>query len=95
MPSKTWSIMACGTPIIAAFDTDSELADAINAANAGVCIEPENAELLANTILRMAENEAKKYCGGRDYAIENASREKCIEKYVNTVKSALEEANNI
>lgn len=82
MPSKTWSIMACGTPIIAAFDTDSELAETIALANAGVCVEPENADALSEAILRMADGGAKQYCGGRDYAVENASREKCVRKYV-------------
>ncbi|MBQ9115858.1 MAG: glycosyltransferase family 4 protein [Clostridia bacterium] len=82
MPSKTWSIMACGTPIIAAFDTDSELAETITQAGAGISVEPEDAELLASAILRMAEGEAERYSGGREYAIEHASREKCVRKYV-------------
>ena len=83
MPSKTWSIMACGTPIVAAFDTDSELAETIAQANAGICVEPENEEALSNAILSMVDD-AKKYSGGRDYAVENASREKCVEKYVHS-----------
>lgn len=82
MPSKTWSIMACGTPIVAAFDTDSELAETIALANAGVCVEPENADALSDAILRMADGGAVKYTGGRDYAVENASRETCVRKYV-------------
>ena len=81
MPSKTWSIMACGTPIIAAFDTDSELAETIALANAGVCVEPENADALSTAILSMVDG-AVQYNGGRDYAVENASREKCVRKYV-------------
>lgn len=85
MPSKTWSIMACGTPIVAAFDTDSELAETISCANAGVCVEPENAEALAEAILRMADGEASRYVGGREYAVENASREKCVQKYVEAI----------
>ena len=50
IPSKTWSIMACNTPIIACFDTDSELADILNKSGAGICIEPENAEVLSEFI---------------------------------------------
>ncbi len=85
MPSKTWSIMACGTPIIAAFDTDSELAETIAKANAGISVEPENADALTDAILGMVDS-AEKYNGGRDYAVENASREKCVKKYVEAVE---------
>ena len=89
MPSKTWSIMACNTPIIASFDTDSELAEVLEKANAGVTVEPENAEKLANAILEMANGNAAGFTGGREYAVENASKEKCTAKYVETIKQLL------
>lgn len=89
MPSKTWSIMSCETPIIAAFDTDSELAEVLEKANAGVTVEPENAEKLANAILEMANGNAAGFTGGREYAVENASKEKCTAKYVETIKQLL------
>lgn len=89
MPSKTWSIMACETPIIAAFDTDSELAEVLEKANAGVTVEPENAEKLANAILEMANGNAAGFTGGREYAVENASKEKCTAKYVQSIKQLL------
>ena len=81
MPSKTWSIMACGTPIIAAFDTDSELAEIISRADAGMCVEPENADALAAAISEMASGE-KRFDGGRAFAEEYASRKKCVGRYV-------------
>ena len=87
MPSKTWSIMACNTPIVAAFDTDSELAEVIEKANAGVAVEPEDPDKLANAILEMAAGKAGQYNGGRVYAINNASRDICTRKYVDVVKS--------
>ena len=84
MPSKTWSIMACGTPIIAAFDTDSELAEIISVANAGICVEPENSVALADAVEVMASGEGR-FDGGRDFVCENASKEKCVKKYVSTL----------
>ena len=81
MPSKTWSIMACNRPIVAAFDTDSELSEILKSANAGICVEPENAELLAQAIGEMKEN-THRYTGGRDYVCKNASRTVCVSKYV-------------
>lgn len=88
MPSKTWSIMACNTPIIASFDTDSELAEIIREANAGVCVEPENAEKLSEAILNSVG--AESFNGGRDYVMENASRDKCVARYVDAVKACME-----
>ncbi len=92
MPSKTWSIMACNTPIIAAFDTDSELAEVIEKANAGVTVDPEDADKLANTILEMADGKATDFVGGRAYTLENASKEGCTAMYVETVLSALKQS---
>lgn len=87
MPSKTWSIMACNTPIIASFDTDSELAEIIEKANSGVCVEPQNADQLANEILSMFNGKASGFTGGREYTLANASKEKCTAKYVETILS--------
>lgn len=81
MPSKTWSIMACSTPIIAAFDTGSELAEVLSRANAGGCIEPENAQLLAEKI-KDASRLEKLECNSRNYVSENASKAACVKKYI-------------
>ncbi len=89
MPSKTWSIMACNTPIVAAFDTDSELAEIIKESNAGVCVEPEDAEQLAQKIEQIRED-ITQYNGGRSYVCENASKTVCVEKYIKILKAAKE-----
>lgn len=87
MPSKTWSIMACNTPIIASFDTDSELAEIIQKANAGICVEPESAAALAQAIL----DNSLKNSNARKYVEKYASKEACVEKYLNALETA---ANN-
>lgn len=89
MPSKTWSIMACNTPIIAAFDTESELAAVLKEANAGVAVEPENADALAKEILSQMEVSSD-YNGGRDYVLENASKDVCTKKHIDVMKSMIE-----
>lgn len=95
MPSKTWSIMACNTPIIAAFDTDSELAQIIGKSGAGVCTEPEDAKALAEAVLEMAEKKhGGEECHSRDYVLENASKNVCVEKYVETVADAFKSVND-
>ena len=84
MPSKTWSIMACNTPIIASFDTDSELADIIKKAQAGFSVEPEDAKALADAILE-AKNK-KLTSQGREYVLKYASKDVCAKEYVNQME---------
>lgn len=81
MPSKTWSIMACNTPIIASFDTDSELAAILRQSGAGVCTEPENPQALANAV-KAAAGATVSSNGGRQYAVEHASKTACVAAYV-------------
>lgn len=85
MPSKTWSIMACGTPIVAAFDTDSELAEIITRANAGVCVEPEDAVALAEAVLDMKERSAC-YANGREFVMQHADKKACVAKYIDVLR---------
>lgn len=86
MPSKTWSIMACNTPIIAAFDTDSELAEILKTSHAGICVEPENANALAEAIDAFAKGENQRYKeNGRPYVTANADKKICTGRYVDTI----------
>lgn len=93
MPSKTWSIMACNTPIIASFDMDSELADILNRNNLGICVEPGNAEQLAEAIEGQAAN-PHLFSPGRIYVETHASKKACVSKYVETVENAVELKKN-
>lgn len=81
MPSKTWSIMACNTPIIASFDTDSDLADVIRDSGAGKCVDPEDVEALCKAIKKRKENTVLAY-NSREYVKQNASKESCVNKYI-------------
>lgn len=82
MPSKTWSIMACNVPIIASFDIDSELARILEQADAGICVEPENAEHLSKVILNQYINKNNIKCNARDYVVNNISKNYCTDMYV-------------
>lgn len=84
MPSKTWSIMACNTPIIASFDTDSELAQIIEKANAGLCVEPEVPDALAAAICRIQKENI--FTDGRAYACQFASKTVCVQEYVKAMR---------
>lgn len=86
MPSKTWSIMACNTPIVASFDTGSELDLIVSAAKAGICIEPENSDKLSETILEYKEKNNRNMNAGRQYVINHASKETCVDKYIDILE---------
>lgn len=90
MPSKTWSIMACNTPIIASFDTDSDLADVIRDSGAGCCVEPGDVDVLADAIeanyLEWKQGK-QKHLNLRGYVQTYASKEICVNRYIETIKS--------
>lgn len=90
MPSKTWSIMACNTPIIASFDTDSDLADVIRDSGAGKCVEPGDVQELLDAIkakYQLWKLGIKKGLNLREYVKENASKEKCVGRYIEVIIS--------
>ncbi|MBR2339946.1 MAG: glycosyltransferase family 4 protein [Clostridia bacterium] len=85
MPSKTWSIMACNTPIIASFDTDSELARIIEKAGAGVCVEPESVDALTEAIEDCFKNRENLKCTAREYIHKNSSKAVNVEKNIKII----------
>ncbi|MCR5575454.1 MAG: glycosyltransferase family 4 protein [Oscillospiraceae bacterium] len=88
LPSKTWSIMACNTPIIASFDTDSDLADVLRESRAGWCVEPGDPHRLAEAILNARQSRDEQKADIRGYAMATASREACVESYVAELRNA-------
>lgn len=82
LPSKTWSIMACDTPIVASFDTDSELARILETEKLGICVEPENVDKLAETIKMQYLSKDVPQNSAREFVLQYAAKEKCVEKYI-------------
>lgn len=80
MPSKTWNIMACNTPIIASFDVDSDMAEILEDSGAGTCVEAGSIEALAQEIIRMSQGKIQK-CNLREYVQNHADRKLCTSKY--------------
>lgn len=85
MPSKTWSIMACNTPIIASFDVDSDLDKVLRDSNSGLCVPPADAKELASAIIDFKVS-SRTNQEGRTYVTEYASKEKCVFKYVSVLE---------
>lgn len=88
LPSKTWSIMACDTPIIASFDMDSDLAEIIVDSGAGRCVEAGNADALIDAIQESYSKwkiEKSFEANLREFVRENASKQICVKRYVETI----------
>ena len=90
MPSKTWSIMACNTPIVASFDVESDLSKILEISKAGTCIESGNVDELFNTILGYYSNrDYKQNVNSRVYISKNMSKDKCLKQYIKLFKEKI------
>lgn len=56
VPSKTYSIMAAGRPLIASVDAGSEVARLVERSAGGVAVPPEDAEALTKAIRRLLDS---------------------------------------
>lgn len=56
VPSKTYSILAAGRPLVAAVDEGSEIARVVERARAGIPVPPEDPEALTKAIRRLIES---------------------------------------
>ena len=56
LPSKTYSILASGRPMLASVDRDCETADLVIQSGAGVCVEPEDVDAIVEKILYLKDN---------------------------------------
>lgn len=69
VPSKLFTIMAAGKPTVAAVDPESETTHLIQRSKSGICVEPENARVLADAIVHYYRDSAARKTAG-----ENARR---------------------
>ena len=91
LPSKTWSIMGCGRPLLLSFD-EGELQQTVQGAKAGLCAPAEDVEALVSNIKR-AKNDPS-LCremgeNARAYAIERAGREQGVKKYIDLIRQTV------
>ena len=59
VPSKTYSILAAGRPLIASVDPGSEVARIVEDAGAGVAVPPEDPEAFTKAVRHLAEHPAE------------------------------------
>ncbi len=96
IPSKTYSIMATGTPIILCFDRDSELWNLIKNNNCGYLCDADNAKMLVEAIVEAKENKEeinKKANNALSLVNYEYSKEKGTKSYISIVKELIDKGH--
>ena len=91
MPSKSWSIMSCGRPVVASFD-EGELKEILEGNRCGVFSHAGNVKEFVDAIKTLRENsELGKEMGtnARQFILDNLTKEVGAKKYVEIIKSVL------
>lgn len=91
MPSKTWTIMSCGRPVVASFD-EGELKEILENNNCGVFSHAGNVKEFVAAIKQLATNKEKCEEMGkntRQFILDNLTKEVGAKKYVEIIKSVV------
>ncbi len=92
VPSKILSIMAAGRPVLASMPLHGDAPQLIQAAQCGICVEPENPAALAAAIWQLYQDPPRReFYGrqGRRYVEEHFSREACVGRYEALLQEAI------
>jgi putative colanic acid biosynthesis glycosyltransferase WcaI len=84
VPSKCYSIMAAGRPVIAAVDPDTDTWTLIQQADCGLTVPPGKPEALAGAVRELYENAQDRErlgANGRAYAVQHHSRTAAAEQF--------------
>ena len=94
VPSKTWSIMSASRPVLANFD-ENELKDILAGNGCGIFTKAGDKEAFKQSIITLYENRelCKQYGeNGRQFVMDNLTREVGTQKYVDVIKSVVAES---
>jgi colanic acid biosynthesis glycosyl transferase WcaI len=89
VPSKIYTAMAAGRPVLASAEIDSETALLLNESSAGVCVEPESPEALIEAITSLYKNPnhvSDMGNNGRKWIVNYYARSVVIDAYDNMVR---------
>lgn len=93
MPSKTWTIMSCGRPVIASFD-EGELKEILEKNNCGVFTHAGDVNEFVEGIKNIAANPvhcAEMGRNARQFILESLTKEVGTRKYVEVIKSVVQQ----
>jgi colanic acid biosynthesis glycosyl transferase WcaI len=84
VPSKFYSILACGRPLVASVDPASDTWNLTKRAGCGLCVEPEDPQALAGAILHLYRDERLREqfaANGRNYVMKLHSRASAAQEF--------------
>ena len=93
MPSKLWSILACKTPVLASFDSGSELERLVCDNRLGLFNDAEDGQGLADNILFLYYHRDLVEEYGEhalEYSNTHVTREKAVREYIHEIRKAVE-----
>ncbi len=82
LPSKLFECMGSGIPVVVAIEGEAKLL--VEKAQAGICVEPEDAHTLAKAILRLhGDKELRRTLGenGREFVTQHYNRQKIAQQF--------------
>ena len=94
VPSKTWSIMSASRPVLVNFD-ENELKQIVEKHNCGIFTKAGDKEAFKQSILALYNNRemaVEMGKNGRQFVMDNLTREVGTQKYVDVIKSVVAEA---
>ena len=94
IPTKMLEFMSCARPVI--LGVDGQARQIVEEANSGIVIEPENAEALTQAITQLAaDRDLRTKLGqqGREYILQNFSRGRTAEKYIQVLQRVVDKAH--
>ena len=94
VPSKTWSIMSASRPVLANFD-ENELKQIVEKHHCGIFTKAGDKEAFKQSILALFNNRemaVEMGKNGRQFVMDNLTREVGTQKYVDVIKSVVTEA---
>ena len=97
-PSKTWSILSAGVPVVANYDEGTDLEHLLSQNKLGVFSPSGKSKEMADAILKMYNNPilCKEFgINAREYVLKNASREVAVGEYVRIIKEVVSNEKTI
>lgn len=92
IPSKIYSIMASGRPVLVAVDPDSDIVRLVQHANCGIIVPPDDADALEQAIRQAYSDQTKlKQLGlnGREYVVAHFSRAAISKQYDDLIRACI------
>jgi colanic acid biosynthesis glycosyl transferase WcaI len=92
LPSKSFSILASGRPLLASVDTESDMVRLVERSQGGICVPPEDPEALAQAIMTLKANPLQRErfgINGRAYALKFHSPQSAAEQFEELLRKAI------